>query len=220
MTEEKRRGFLPSTKMLAIAAVAGLLAGGAAVYMRGTADGNGPAVAAADCSAASDVIARIGPLAKGELAAFITEKNGRSLTLPAFKGPDGKDMTLAAYSGKVQLLNFWATWCAPCREEMPALNTLQKDLGGDKFQVTAISLDTGDASKPLEFLSEEKIDALPLHHDPTMSSFNQLKKAGLAFGLPTSVLIDGKGCMLGALNGPAEWASDDAKALIRAAMGI
>ncbi|MBX9458091.1 MAG: TlpA family protein disulfide reductase [Rhizobium sp.] len=219
MTEERRRSFLPSLKLLAVAAVAGVIAGGVAVYMRGTVDGNGPAVAAADCTPAKEAIARIDPLATGQVAAFITEKNGRDLALPAFKGPDGKDITLAAYAGKVQLINLWATWCVPCREEMPALNALQKALGGEKFQVTAINLDTGDASKPTEFLTETKIDALPLHHDATLSSFNQLKKAGLTIGLPVSVLIDGKGCMLGALSGPAAWESDDAKALIRAAIG-
>lgn len=219
MTEERRRGLLPSGKLLAVAAIAGVIAGGVAVYMRGTADGNGPAAAAVDCAPAKSTITRLDPLAKGQVAAFITEKDGRNLSLPAFKGPDGKDITLAAYAGKVQLINLWATWCVPCREEMPALNTLQKELGDDRFQVTAINLDTGDASKPKEFLAEEKIDALPLHHDATLSSFNQFKKAGLTIGLPVSVLVDGKGCMLGALSGPAAWASDDAKALIRAAVG-
>ena len=68
-------------------------------------------------------------------------------------------------------------------------------------------------------LTEEGIDALTLYHDATLSSFNSLKKAGVAMGLPASVLIDGRGCMLGALNGPAAWESDDANALIRAAMG-
>ena len=219
MTEERRPGYFPSLKLVAIAAVAGVIAGGVAVYMRGTVDGNGPASAAVDCSAARDTIARLEPLAKGQVAAFITEKQGRNLFLPPFKGPDGKDMTLDAYAGRVQLVNLWATWCVPCREEMPALNALQKDLGGDRFQVTAINLDTGDAEKPRDFLAEEKIDALPLHHDATLSSFNQLKKAGLTIGLPVSVLVDGKGCMLGALSGPAAWESDDAKALIKAAVG-
>jgi thiol-disulfide isomerase/thioredoxin len=219
MTEERRRGYLPSGKLLGIAAIAGVLAGGLAVYMRGGVDGNGLTATAAECTAAKDVIARLDPLATGQVAAFIPEKNGRDLTLPPFKGPDGKDTTLAAYAGKVQLINLWATWCVPCREEMPALNALQKALGGDKFQVTAINLDTGDASKPKDFLAEEKIDALPLHHDATLSSFNQLKKGGLTIGLPVSVLVDGKGCMLGALSGPAAWESDDAKALIKAAIG-
>jgi thiol-disulfide isomerase/thioredoxin len=219
MTEERRRGYLPSLKLVALAAVAGIVAGGVAVYMKGTVDGNGPAAAAVDCSPAKSVIAKLDPLATGQVAAFIPEKDGRNLTLPAFKGPDGKDMTLAAYAGKVQLINLWATWCVPCREEMPALNALQKSLGGEKFQVTAINLDTGDAAKPKKFLAEEKIDALPLHHDATLSSFNQLKKAGLTIGLPVSVLVDGKGCILGALAGPAAWESEDAKALINAAIG-
>lgn len=217
--QERKPGYLPSLKLVAIAAVLGVVAGGLAVYMRGTGDGNGSLTASADCAPAQAAIKRLDPFAKGQVAAFVTEKNGRSLSLPAFKGPDGKDMTLEAYQPRVQLVNLWATWCVPCREEMPALNALQKALGGDKFQVTAINLDTGDATKPKKFLAETKIDALPLHHDATLSSFNEMKRAGIAIGLPASVLIDGKGCMLGALNGPAAWESDDAKALIRAAIG-
>lgn len=219
MTEERKARYLPSLKLVAAAALAGVIAGGLAVYMRGTGDGNALTATTVDCAPAKDTIARLAPLAQGQVAAFIAEKGARDLALPPFKGPDGKDITLAAYAGKVQLINLWATWCVPCREEMPALNGLQKALGGEKFQVTAINLDTGDASKPKEFLAETKIDALPLHHDATLSSFNQFKKAGLTIGLPVSVLVDGKGCMLGALSGPAAWESDDAKALIRAAVG-
>lgn len=217
--QERKPGYLPSLKLVAIAAVAGILAGGLAVYMRGAGNGNGSLTASVDCAPAEATIKRLDPFARGQVAAFITEKNGRSLSLPGFKGPDGKDIKLEAYQPRVQLVNLWATWCVPCREEMPALNALQKALGGDKFQVTAINLDTGDDTKPKEFLTETKIDALPLHHDSTLASFNEMKKAGIAIGLPASVLIDGRGCMLGALNGPAAWESDDAKALIKAAIG-
>lgn len=221
MMQDKKPSLFPSMKLVATAAVLGIVAGGVAVYMKEAGKGNGPeGVAAIDCAPAAATIARLTPFAKGQVAAFIPTKEPQALVLPAFKNTEGKDVTLADLGGKVQLVNLWATWCVPCREEMPALNGLQKAMGGDRFQVTPINLDNGaDAAKPREFLAETKIDALPLYHDGTLSSFNTLKKAGVAMGLPASVLIDGKGCMLGALNGPAAWESDDAKALIKAAIG-
>jgi thiol-disulfide isomerase/thioredoxin len=207
-------------KLVAAAAILGLGAGGVAVYMKEAGNGNGPVeTVATDCAPAAAAITRLSPFAKGQVAAFIPSQQSTALVLPAFKNADGKDTTLTSFAGKVQLVNLWATWCVPCREEMPALNALQKAMGGDTFQVTAINLDTGDNTKPREFLTETKIDALPLYHDATLSSFNALKKAGVAMGLPASVLVDAKGCMLGALNGPAAWESDDAKALIKAAIG-
>jgi thiol-disulfide isomerase/thioredoxin len=187
--------------------------------MKETANGNGPEAAAIDCAPAAAAIARLSPLAIGQVAAFVPTRQSTALVLPPFKDGNGKDVRLTDFAGKVQLVNLWATWCVPCREEMPALNALQKSMGGDRFQVTAINLDTGTDEKPKAFLAETKIDALALHHDATLSSFNALKKAGVAMGLPASVLVDAKGCMLGAMNGPAAWDSDDAKAMIKAAIG-
>ena len=219
--QDKKPSLFPSLKLVAIAALAGIVAGGVAVYMKETGSGNGPdQVAGVDCAPASATIARLTPFARGQVAAFVPSANPQALVLPAFKNGDGQDVRMTDFAGKVQLVNLWATWCVPCREEMPALNGLQKSMGGAKFQVTAINLDNGDdQSKPKEFLAETKIDALALYHDGSLSSFNTLKKAGVAMGLPASVMVDGRGCMLGALNGPAAWESDDAKALIRAAIG-
>lgn len=218
--QDRKPSLFPSMKLVAVAALLGILAGGVAVYMKEAGSGNGDdTTAAIDCSPAAAAIARLSPFAKGQVAAFIPAQEPRALLLPAFKDGLGKDVSLEKFSGKVQLLNLWATWCVPCREEMPALNGLQQSLGGDKFQVTPINLDTGDDSKPKEFLASVGATALPLYHDATLSSFNALKKAGVAMGLPASVLIDGRGCMLGSMNGPAAWASDDAKAMIRAAIG-
>jgi len=219
--QDKKPSLFPSLKLVAIAALAGIIAGGVAVYMKETASGNAvDQVASVDCTPAAAAIARLTPFARGQVAAFVPSANSTALLLPAFKNGDGKDVKLTDFAGKVQLVNLWATWCVPCREEMPALNGLQKAMGGEKFQVTAINLDNGDdQTKPKEFLAETKIDALALYHDGSLSSFNTLKKAGVAVGLPASVLVDAKGCMLGALNGPAAWESDDAKALIKAAIG-
>jgi thiol-disulfide isomerase/thioredoxin len=219
--QDKKPSLFPSLKLVAIAALAGIVAGGVAVYMKEAGSGNGDDQAkGVDCTPATAAIARLTPFATGQVAAFIPSAQPQALALPAFKNGEGKDVRLTDFTGKVQLVNLWATWCVPCREEMPALNGLQKAMGGAKFQVTAINLDNGnDQSKPRDFLAETGIDALALYHDGSLSSFNTLKKAGVAMGLPASVLVDGKGCMLGALNGPAAWESNDAKALIRAAIG-
>ena len=119
--------------------------------------------------------------------------------------------------GRVKIVNFWASWCAPCRAEMPELDALQKEMGGDRFEVVAVNVDTGDDVKPKKFLEETGVKTLGFYRDNTLDLFNDLKKRGLALGLPVTLLIDGEGCLLAHMNGPAAWASEDAKALIKAA---
>ncbi len=143
----------------------------------------------------------------------------QSLKGLAFNAPDGKPMTLADRAGKTVLLNLWATWCFPCREEMPALDALQKELGSEKFEVIAVNVDTGDDTKPKKFLAETGIETLGYYRDNTLSLFNELKTRGLALGLPVTLLVDADGCLLAHMNGPADWASEDAKRLIAAAGG-
>ena len=101
----------------------------------------------------------------------------QSLKALAFNAPDGKPMTLADRAGKTVLLNLWATWCFPCREEMPALNALQKELGSDKFEVIAVNVDTGDDAKPKKFLAETGIDALGYYRDNTLSPVQRAEDA-------------------------------------------
>ncbi len=101
---------------------------------------------------------------------------------------------------------------------MPALNSLQKALGGDRFEVVAINIDTGGDDKPKTFLDEVGVHELGYYRDASMGVFNTLKKEGLAFGLPATLLLDEKGCLIGSMNGPAAWDSEDAKSLIRAAL--
>ncbi len=130
---------------------------------------------------------------------------------------DGAVFDLSAERGHWVVLNFWATWCAPCRAEMPALDALQKEMGGEDFEVIAVNVDAGDDVKPKKFLAETGIEALGYYRDNTLSLFNDLKKRGLALGLPVTLLIDEEGCLLAHMNGPAEWSSRDAKRLIEAA---
>ncbi|MBO9630924.1 MAG: TlpA family protein disulfide reductase [Shinella sp.] len=221
MSVKKTLG-LPAGKLIAIAGLAGLLAGGAAIYVKESLSGNATgAVASADPAACPLAAARaeaITPFSKGQVAAMRTVDEHRALPDLVFDGPDGKKKTIADFAGKTLLVNLWATWCVPCREEMPALNALQKDLGSDKFEVVAINIDTGDDEKPKTFLDETKVHDLGYYRDASMGVFNTLKKEGLAFGLPVTLLMDDKGCLISAMNGPAAWDSEDAKALINAAL--
>ncbi|MDQ0321620.1 thiol-disulfide isomerase/thioredoxin [Pararhizobium capsulatum DSM 1112] len=220
MTDQKKS--LPAAKIVALAALAGLIAGAAVVYVKESGSGNGAGAKTADaagCPTAAGKGAAITPFLKGQVAAMSPVPEPRPLPGLSFNGADGKDLTLADFTGKTVLLNLWATWCVPCREEMPALNALQKAAGSDRFEVIAVNIDTGGDEKPRAFLDETGVHDLGFYRDASMGVFNTLKKEGLAFGLPVTLLMDDKGCLISSMNGPAAWDSDDAKALIKAATG-
>ena len=217
---------LPAGRFIALAAVAGVLAGGLAVYVMGSPSGNNPTVAGSTSSgevaSCPQSVARaeaVGEAAKGEVAAMLAADPARRMPPLSFTGPDGQAMSLADFAGKTVLVNLWATWCAPCRAEMPALDTLETEMGGEAFEVVAINVDTGGDEKPKAFLDETGVSALGYYRDASMEVFNALKRESLVLGLPATLLVDGDGCLLGHMNGPAEWASEDAKALIGAALG-
>ena len=217
---------LPTGRLIGIAAVAGVLAGALGVYVMGGPSGNNepaqptaavdPAAAAA-CEAKTAKVAALDPLITGEVAAMLPADPPRLVGDLAFNDPQGRPMQLADI-GKVTLVNLWATWCAPCREEMPALNQLQDETGGETFEVVAVNVDTGDDEKPMAFLDETGVTSLGYYRDNTLGLFNDLRRRNLALGLPVTLLVDEDGCLLGHMNGPAEWASEDAKALIEAAL--
>jgi thiol-disulfide isomerase/thioredoxin len=171
------------------------------------------------CSAAKPLAARLAPLTKGEVAAVQTPDQPKDLSALAFTGPDGKLMTMADFKGKTVLLNLWATWCAPCRKEMPALDKLQTELGGADFEVVAINIDQRNLDKPKAFLQEIGVNKLAYYSDSSAKVFQSLRAMDRALGMPTTLLIDKNGCELGYLAGPAEWASDDAIKLVKAALG-
>jgi thiol-disulfide isomerase/thioredoxin len=201
----------------AIAAVAGF----AAVYVTFGRSDNAVRPAAETPSTISSVkqlTAPSGPgtnaLSQGHMAAFVFKKEPEALPEVRFQDANGTEKTLADWRGKVVLVNLWATWCAPCRKEMPALDNLQKELGSSKFEVVAISIDRTGLAGARKFLDETGVKNLALHADPTTKLSSVLK----AVGLPVTVLIDAEGREIGRLVGPAEWDSEDAKRLIRAAM--
>jgi thiol-disulfide isomerase/thioredoxin len=202
-------------KRFGIAAIAAAIAGTVAVYVRGSGDSNG---GQAGCDLALAAADRIGPLATGEIAAFRVHETAERFDDISFRAPDGEPLTLADFAGRSVLLNLWATWCVPCRAEMPALDRLQAALGGDDFQVIAVNVDVRNEERARAFLEEIGVDSLAFYSDPTLGIFNELKGRGYAFGLPTSILIDGEGCGVGVLAGPAAWDSDEAEALIKAAV--
>jgi thiol-disulfide isomerase/thioredoxin len=202
--------------MIALGCVVGVAAGLAAVYGIGAMQRN---PADASCKPAAELAKRLAPLARGEVAAVGIASEPKRLPELTFTGADGKPRALADFQGKTILLNLWATWCVPCRKEMPALDALQAKLGSDRFEVVAVNIDTRNLDKPKTWLQEVGITKLSYYADPSAKVFQDLKAIGKAFGMPTTLLIDPQGCELGALAGPAEWASDDAVRLIEAASG-
>lgn len=172
--------------------------------------------------------ARTGDLARlatGDVAAFevanspdtaeFSREFARSLT---FDGPDGARRSVADFRGRAVLLNLWATWCEPCKREMPALDRLQAELGGPRFEVVAVNVDTRNLDRPRAWLGEAGIRRLAYFSDKEAKIFQTLRRAGLADGMPTTLLFDAKGCRLGRVSGPAEWSSPEGIALVRAAL--
>lgn len=133
----------------------------------------------------------------------------------AFTAPDGSQAHLSDYRGKVLLVNFWATWCAPCRKEMPGLAQLQADFGGDGFQVLTIATGRNPDAAVKRFFSEIGVDNLPLARDPRMELSRQMG----VLGLPASILIDPEGREIARLRGDADWSGASARAIVAALVG-
>jgi thiol-disulfide isomerase/thioredoxin len=205
----------PARSVIIIAALAVVL-GAAVLY--GTGPGGSKDEAAA-CPAAKAVAARLAPLAQGEVAALNVEKNPQPAVDISFAAADGKKLTLADFRGRSVLLNLWATWCVPCRAEMPALDRLQAKLGGAEFEVVAVNIDTSRLDRPKAFLTEAGVKTLTPYADPSADSFETLRVAGKALGLPTSLLIGPDGCELAVMAGPAQWDSPDAVKVVTAMVG-
>jgi thiol-disulfide isomerase/thioredoxin len=152
-----------------------------------------------------------GKLNTGHMAAFVFKPQPAELPGLKFIDAKGQERTIKDWQGKAVLLNLWATWCGPCRREMPDLDQLQAELGSDRFEVVALSVDRAGLVGAQKFLDSVGTKRLALYADPTAKMAGELK----VIGLPATLLIDPQGREIGRLLGPAEWASDDAKALIR-----
>ena len=191
---------------LALAAVYGI-----AGFARNPAGG-------AECRPAAATAKRLAPLARGEVAAVAVAGNPIQIPDLKFQDAAGQTKSLSDWRGRVVLFNLWATWCVPCRKEMPALDAMEARLGGPRFQVVAVNIDTRDPDKPKTWLRDARIERLAYYADPSAKVFQDLKAVGKAFGMPTTVLVDPAGCEIASLAGPAEWASEDAVKLVEAAL--
>src|ERR1700675_3015166 len=170
------------------------------------------------CRGAVELARKLAPLAHGEVAALTLATAPLRLPDLAFEDADGKPKKLSDWRGRTVLVNLWATWCVPCRKEMPALEGLQTRLGGENFEVVAINIDTRDPQKPKNFLRDAHLTRLGYFSDENAKVFQDLKAIGRALGMPTSVLVDPQGCEIATIAGPADWDSDDAIKLIKAAV--
>ena len=220
MTEPSRPKSTFTVKRLALVlagVLAGIVVGLAGVYGITTLSRNDRGDKA--CRPAVALARKIAPLARGEVAAVNVAQSPLKVPDLTFEDASGKKLALADFKGKTVLLNLWATWCVPCRTEMPTLDALEKKLGSPDFQVVAVNIDTRDPDKPKQFLKQIGVHNLTYYTDSSAKTFQDLKAIGKAFGMPTTMLIDPHGCEIGTIAGPAEWASDDALKLIRAALG-
>lgn len=210
----------------ALAATVSAAIGFGAIYVIAGGTGNGPKQQSAAKSSAATVETAKGaaktesietraPGAKlnvGDMTTFVFKDEPVPVPVATFNNEAGQPITVGDMKGKVVLLNLWATWCAPCRKEMPDLDRLQAKLGSERFEVVAISVDRGSAAKSKKFLDDINVKSLKLYHDPSAQLGYTLK----TIGMPSTLLIDERGRELGRLVGPAKWDSDDAIRLIRA----
>ncbi len=132
-----------------------------------------------------------------------------------FTGEDGQEMTLADLQGKYIVLNFWATWCAPCRKEMPHLSALQDAMGGDQMEVVTIATGRNPLAGMQRFFEEIEVDNLPLHTDARQS----LARGMGVLGLPVTVILDPEGNEVARMQGDADWSSENAMAIMQTLIG-
>jgi thiol-disulfide isomerase/thioredoxin len=151
------------------------------------------------------------PPISGTVAKFTPTDPGRPAPIEPFFDADGNEVTLHDFGGKVVLLNLWATWCAPCLEELPSLDRLQATLGGDRFQVVAVSVDRRGAEAVRPYFRRLEIAHLPLYVEPKNRLASEL---GLQV-LPSTIVIGPHGVMAGRIIGAVEWDAPEALALLR-----
>lgn len=204
--------FKPSRRVFAAIAITTVAVGLAAVYVteRAAVESGGR------CAVAAAKAAALKPFATGDLAALLPADTPADFSTLVLRTPDGGKRRLTELAGQSLVVNMWATWCVPCRTEMPHLQALQEKRGRADFQVVALNVDVGSPDKPARFLKEIGATSLIDLRDPEMRAFNELKSKGLVLGLPTTFVVDRKGCALASLAGPAQWDSPAALALIDA----
>jgi thiol-disulfide isomerase/thioredoxin len=214
LSKRNKRDRAAPPAIYLVAAILAAIAGFATVYVSFAPSDNGRETEVSD-SVTEEGSSPLDGLNKGAMAALVIKPKPVDLPAFIFAETGGKTRSLADFRGKVVLLNIWATWCPPCREEMPAFDQLQAKLGGKDFEVVAVNIDKGGPEKAEAFLKETGADHLTVYTDSSAKLFATLK----AVGMPTTLVIDREGREIARLAGPADWASPEAIAVMRAAIG-
>ena len=160
-------------------------------------------------------IAAIIELRAGDMKKLAFTKEPAAAVTATFVDEAENIKSFADYKGKYLLVNFWATWCAPCRHEMPSLNKLQAELGGDNFKVITIATGRNPVPAIKAFFKKAEITDLPILRDPNQSLAREMS----VFGLPMSMILNPQGQEIARLRGYAEWADENAYAVIKALIG-
>ena len=159
--------------------------------------------------------AELEAMRQGDMKKLVFHAQPKPVPHTAFLDEAGQDLTLGAFTGKYVLLNFWATWCAPCREEMPSLDALQEEFGGDRFQVVTVATGRDRPAAIRRFFDDIGVTALPRYRDASQALARQMG----VFGLPVSVILDANGAEIARLQGGADWSSDSARAIVASLTG-
>lgn len=162
----------------------------------------------ANAAAAADIAA----LREGDMRKLIVHAEPRPVSEQAFTDDREWEYTLKKFRGKHVVLNFWATWCAPCREEMPTLNALQAEFGGDDFQVVALAIGRNSLEAIRKFFKDVGVDQLDIYLDPSQAVAREMG----VIGLPITVIIDPDGQEIARLTGDADWHGESARAIVAA----
>ena len=171
--------------------------------------------AIANASDVTPVLAAAEAELEGSMKKLLFHDKPKAHAFVRFTDFDGNPLSMADYQGKWVILNFWATWCAPCREEMPLLDALQAEFGGDTFEVVTLATGRNNPAGMIRFFDKAGVTNLPMHRDPKQKVAQSMG----VMGLPTTLVLDPQGQEVARMQGEADWASDSAKAMVRALLG-
>jgi thiol-disulfide isomerase/thioredoxin len=213
MTDEKPYGRprLSPRRVLVLAALCAVLALILTLWI-----GNASAPQATECPAQAEKALAVDAAATGELAALNGTGKGRGYASMAVTDAEGANLTIADFAGRKLLVNFWASWCIPCRAEMPALEAIASKYNSDAFLVLPVNTGEAEPEKGVAFLAEGNWAHLPLYVDPDWAAYKRMQREAVTVGLPVTLLLDEKGCEIAVLQGPAGWDTPDGERVIEA----